>query len=45
MLKEKFDVAKFMFSNALEIDATLFEAIYNMGKMNKIMLDIVLMES
>lgn len=31
MMKEKFDVAKFMFSNALEIDATLFEAIYNMG--------------
>jgi Tfp pilus assembly protein PilF len=32
MMKEKFDAAKFMFSNALEIDATLFEAIYNMGK-------------
>lgn len=32
MMREKFDVAKFMFGNALEIDATLFEAIYNMGK-------------
>lgn len=31
MMREKFDVAKFMFNNALEIDATLFEAIYNMG--------------
>lgn len=32
MMKEKFDAAKFMFTNALEIDATLFEAIYNMGE-------------
>lgn len=32
MMREKYDVAKFMFNNALEIDATLFEAIYNMGK-------------
>jgi Tfp pilus assembly protein PilF len=32
MMREKFDVAKFMFTNALEIDATLFEAIYNMGE-------------
>lgn len=32
MMREKFDVAKFMFSSALEIDATLFEAIYNMGE-------------
>lgn len=31
MMLEKFDDAKFMFNNALEIDATLFEAIYNMG--------------
>lgn len=33
MMKEKFDVAKFMFGSALEIDATLFEAIYNMGEL------------
>jgi hypothetical protein len=32
MMREKFDAAKFMFTNALEIDATLFEAIYNMGE-------------
>ncbi|CRK98321.1 CLUMA_CG011683, isoform A [Clunio marinus] len=32
MMKEKSDVAKFMFNSALEIDATLFEAIYNMGE-------------
>lgn len=32
MMKEKYDIAKFMFNNALEIDATLFEALYNMGK-------------
>lgn len=32
LMREKFDVAKFMFNNALEIDATLFEAIYNMGR-------------
>lgn len=32
MMREKFDVAKFMFNSALEIDATLFEAIYNMGE-------------
>lgn len=31
MMMKKYDVAKFMFNNALEIDATLFEAIYNMG--------------
>jgi hypothetical protein len=31
MMKEKFDVAKFMFTNALEIDATLSEALYNNG--------------
>lgn len=31
MMKEKYDVAKFMFNNALQIDATLFEALYNMG--------------
>lgn len=30
--KEKYDVAKFMFTNALEIDSTLFEALYNNGK-------------
>lgn len=35
MMREKFDVAKFMFNNALEIDATLFEAIYNMGEWKK----------
>lgn len=34
MMREKFDVAKFMFANALEIDATLFEAVYNMGGCN-----------
>lgn len=34
MMREKFDVAKFMFNNALEIDATLFEAIYNMGELD-----------
>lgn len=32
MYKEKYDVAKFMFTSALEIDATLFEALYNNGK-------------
>lgn len=35
LVKEKYDVAKFMFSNALEIDATLFEALYNMGLLCK----------
>lgn len=34
MMKEKYDIAKFMFNNALEIDATLFEALYNMGKVS-----------
>lgn len=33
MMTEQFDAAKFMFNNALEIDATLFEAIYNMGSL------------
>lgn len=32
MMKEKYDVAKFMFTNALEIDATLSEALYNNGE-------------
>lgn len=32
MLRERFDIAKFMFNNALEIDASLFEALYNLGK-------------
>jgi tetratricopeptide (TPR) repeat protein len=32
MLRERYDIAKFMFNNALEIDASLFEALYNMGK-------------
>lgn len=32
ILKEKYDIAKFMFNNALEIDASLFEALYNMGE-------------
>jgi hypothetical protein len=34
MMKEKYDIAKFMFNNALEIDATLFEALYDMGKLS-----------
>lgn len=39
MMKEKYDVAKFMFTNALDIDATLFEAVYNMGLLHKKMGD------
>lgn len=31
MMRERYDIAKFMFNNALEIDASLFEALYNMG--------------
>lgn len=42
MMREKFDVAKFMFNNALEIDATLFEAIYNMGTKFSVLKDCFL---
>lgn len=32
MLREDYDAAKNVLENALDIDATSFEALYNMGK-------------